>query len=106
MCWWVLMVLLALLGSSDETRAVNWLSGLLTRSKGDKDMITQRKLFAILLSCAMQLASAALVFGQEKRGTIESRGERPGPETQLPGDNIGFIGSEMGFSFDGKVVKG
>jgi len=71
-------------------------------------MITHRKLFAILLFCTMLSASAALVFGQEKRGTIESRGERigPGPETQLPGDNIAFIGSEMGFSFDGKVVKG
>src|SRR5262245_39494059 len=70
-------------------------------------MITQRKLFAIFLFCAMLLVSAALVFGQEKRGTIETRGERigTGPETQLPGDNITFIGAEMGFSFDGKVVK-
>jgi hypothetical protein len=71
-------------------------------------MITQRKLFAILLFCTMLLSSAALVFGQGKPGTIESRGERigPGPEIQLPGENIAFIGSEMGFSSDGKVVKG
>src|SRR5215471_6908825 len=71
-------------------------------------MITQRKLFAILLFCTMMCASAALGFAQEKRTAIEGRGERigPGPETQLPGDNITFIGSEMGFSFDGKVVKG
>src|SRR5215475_5620375 len=71
-------------------------------------MITQRNLFAVLLFCTMLLASAALVPGQEKRTTMEGRGERigPGPETQLPGDNVVFIGSEMGFSFDGKVVKG
>jgi hypothetical protein len=71
-------------------------------------MITQRKLFAILLFCTMLLSSAALVFGQGKPGTIESRGERigPGPEIQLPDENIAFIGSEMGFSSDGKVVKG
>ena len=71
-------------------------------------MITQRNLFAVLLFCTMLLASAALVPGQEKRITMEGRGERigPGPETQLPGDNVVFIGSEMGFSFDGKVVKG
>jgi len=71
-------------------------------------MISQRKLFAILLCCMVLLASAALVPGQEKRTTIESRTERigPGPETQLPGDNVVFIGSEMGFNFDGKVVRG
>src|SRR5215510_1067929 len=71
-------------------------------------MITQRRLFAILLFCTTLLASGSLVFAQEKRVTLEGRSERvgPGPETQLPGDNITFVGSEMGFSFDGKVVKG
>ena len=71
-------------------------------------MITQRKPFAILLFCTMLLTSVSLVFAQEKRASIQGRGEPigPGPETQLPGDNITFIGSEMGFSFDGKVVKG
>src|SRR5215510_7863858 len=71
-------------------------------------MITQRRLFAILLFCTTLLASGSLVFAQEKRVTLEGRSERvgPGPETQLPGDNITFIGSEMGFSVDGKVVKG
>src|SRR5215510_7044323 len=71
-------------------------------------MITQRRLFAILLFCTTLLASGSLVFAQEKRVTLEGRSERigPGPETQLPGDNIGFVGSEFGFSFDGKVVKG
>src|SRR5262245_9299215 len=71
-------------------------------------MITQRRLFAILLFCTTLSASAALVCAQEKRVALEGRSERigPGPETQLPGDNIGFIGPEFGFSFDGKVVKG
>ena len=71
-------------------------------------MITQRKPFAILLFCTMLLTSVSLVFAQEKRASIQGRGEPigPGPETQLPGDNITFVGSEMGFSFDGKVVKG
>jgi hypothetical protein len=109
MCWWALMVSLVLFGSSGENEGLlidfEWAFAPL---EGEKDMITQRKLFAILLFCTMLLSSTALVFGQEKRGMIESRGERigPGPETQIPGDNIAFVGSEMGFSSDGKVVKG
>jgi len=56
----------------------------------------------------MVLISAAIASGQEKRVTTVSRGERvvtQGPETQ-PLENVVFAGSEMGFSFDGKLVKG
>lgn len=68
-------------------------------------MIRKQKLFAVLVYCAMLLASTSLVFGQEKRTMIERRGEQIGPAPAPPGDIV-FIGSEMGFSFDGKVVKG
>ena len=68
-------------------------------------MTRERKLFAALIFCAMLLACASLGLGQ-KLTTTEKRGERIEPETQIEGDNVVFIGSEMGFSFDGKVVKG
>ena len=68
-------------------------------------MIRKRKLFAALVYCAMLFTSAAVVFGQDKRPLIERRGEQIGPVPAPPGDVV-FIGSEMGFSFDGKVVKG
>jgi hypothetical protein len=84
------------------------LNGLLAPLKGEKDMMMQRRLFSILLCSAMLLAGAALVLGQEKRTSMERQTELagPGPGTQFPGDNVAFVGAEMGFSFDGKVVKG
>lgn len=71
-------------------------------------MRNQRKFFAALLCCMLVLVWAAIAAGQEKRVTTVSRGERvvtQGPETQ-PLENVVFAGSEMGFSFDGKLVKG
>ncbi len=64
-----------------------------------------RSVLAALVYGATLLASASLVSAQEKRTMIE-RGERIGPQTQPAGDNVAFFGAEMGFSFDGKVVKG
>ncbi|HET6889870.1 MAG TPA: hypothetical protein VFH31_02110 [Pyrinomonadaceae bacterium] len=69
-------------------------------------MIRKRKLFAALVYCAMLFTSAAVVFGQDKRPLIERRGERTEQAPMPPGADVVFIGSEMGFSFDGKVVKG
>jgi len=71
-------------------------------------MKRERKFFAAWLSCVMVLICAVIASGQEKRVTTVSRGERvvtQGPETQ-PLENVVFAGSEMGFSFDGKLVKG
>src|SRR6266705_2043021 len=71
-------------------------------------MRRERKFFAALLCCVMVLICAPIASGQEKRVTTVSRGERvvtQGPETQ-PLENVVFAGSEMGFSFDGKLVKG
>jgi hypothetical protein len=69
-------------------------------------MSRKRKFFAALVYGAMLLGSTSLVFAQEKRRMIERQPERIGPETQPLGDNVVFVSSEMGFSFDGKVVKG
>jgi hypothetical protein len=70
-------------------------------------MSRSRKPLAALFGCAMLLSCAALASGQEKKLTIQSRGERvitQGPETE-PLENVIFAGSEMGLSFDGKLVK-
>jgi len=71
-------------------------------------MRRERKVFAAMLCCVMVSMCAPIASGQEKRVTTMSRGERvvtQGPETQ-PLENVVFAGSEMGFSFDGKLVKG
>lgn len=67
-------------------------------------MMRGRSFFTALVWGAMLLASVSLALGQEKR--MIGRGERIGPETQPPGADVAFVTSEIGFSFDGKVVKG
>lgn len=69
-------------------------------------MLKERKLFAVLVFGATLLASSSLMFGQEKRTMIGKRAEPIGSEQEPPGSTAAFIGSEMGFSFDGRVVKG
>lgn len=67
-----------------------------------------RKSLAALFCWVMVLSCAALASAQEKKVTNQSRGERvltQGPEGE-PLDNVIFAGTEMGWSFEGKVVKG